>query len=94
MEGTCGKTILGGERPSEKFWINNKSTDDREAIPGIVRNGIVVPQCKQSLADGTHVEIVVEPAVAPAALKADMDAWDGASDEAWAMIEQWEAEEQ
>jgi predicted DNA-binding antitoxin AbrB/MazE fold protein len=70
------------------------STDSRATIPGIVKNGVVVPQSKQSLAEGTHVEIIVEPTVVPAELKAEMDAWDGASDEAWAMIEKWEAEDQ
>jgi hypothetical protein len=40
------------------------------------------------------VEIVVEPASVSPKLQAEMDAWDGASDEAWTMIEQWEAEEQ
>ena len=70
------------------------STDSRATIPGIVKNGVVVPQSKQSLAEGTHVEIVVEPTVVPAELKTEMDVWDGASDEAWAMIEKWEAEDQ
>ena len=28
------------------------------------------------------------------ALKSELERWDKASDEAWAMIEQWEAEEQ
>lgn len=69
-------------------------TDSRATIPGIVRDGVVVPQSKQSLAEGTHVEIVVEPASVSPKLQAEMDAWDGASDEAWTMIEQWEAEEQ
>lgn len=70
------------------------STDSRASIPGIVKNGVVVPQSREPLAEGTHVEIVVEPAGIPEELRAEMQAWDNASDEAWAMIEKWEAEEQ
>ena len=69
-------------------------TDNRASIPGIVKNGVVVPQSNQALAEGTHVEIVVEPTTIPAELQAEMKAWDQASDEAWEMIEKWEAEEQ
>ena len=70
------------------------STDSRASIPGIVKNGVVVPQSREPLAEGTHVEIVVEPACIPEELRVEMQAWDSASDEAWAMIEKWEAEEQ
>ncbi|QDV15122.1 hypothetical protein CA51_50340 [Rosistilla oblonga] len=70
------------------------STDSRASIPGIVKDGVIVPQATQQLAEGTHVEIVVEPESIPAELRAEMQAWDQASDEAWAMIEKWEAEEQ
>ena len=38
-------------------------------------------------------EILVEPAGIPDELRVEMQAWDKASDEAWAMIEKWEAEE-
>ncbi|WP_417740194.1 hypothetical protein [Rosistilla oblonga] len=69
------------------------STDSRASIPGIVKDGVIVPQASQQLAEGTHVEIVVEPESIPAELRAEMQAWDQASDEAWAMIEKWEAEE-
>ncbi len=70
------------------------STDSRASIPGIVKNGVVVPQSNQKLTEGTHVEIVVEPHSIPPELQEELDAWDRASDEAWAMIDQWEAEEQ
>ncbi|QDV56726.1 hypothetical protein [Rosistilla oblonga] len=70
------------------------SKDSRASIPGIVKDGVIVPQASQQLAEGTHVEIVVEPESIPAELRAEMLAWDQASDEAWAMIEKWEAEEQ
>jgi hypothetical protein len=70
------------------------STDSRASIPGIVKNGVVVPQSREPLAEGTHVEIIVEPAAIPEELRIELQAWDNASDEAWAMIEKWEAEEQ
>lgn len=70
------------------------STDSSESIPGIVKNGVVVPQSREPLAEGTHVEIVVDPSRIPEELRAEIKAWDSASDEAWAMIEKWEAEEQ
>ncbi len=70
------------------------STDIRASIPGIVKNGVVVPQTHAQLAEGTHVEIVVEPTAISPELRAEMQAWDHASDEAWAMIDEWEAEEQ
>lgn len=70
------------------------STEIRASIPGIVKNGVVVPQSHEHLAEGTHVEIVVEPTAIPPELRAELQVWDQASDEAWAMIEKWEAEEQ
>ncbi len=69
------------------------STDSRASILGIVKNGVVVPQVNQPLEEGMHVEIVIEPEAMSAELKQELQAWDQASDEAWAMIEKWEAEE-
>jgi len=69
------------------------STHTPASIPGIVKNGVVVPQTDASLAEGTHVEIMLEPAILPAELRAEIQAWDQVSDEAWAMIDKWEAEE-
>lgn len=86
--------MLGGECAIGSVWSIEMSTDSRASIPGIVKNGVVVPQAKQQLAEGTHVEIIVEPEAMSAELKQELQAWDQASDEAWAMIEKWEAEEQ
>jgi hypothetical protein len=66
---------------------------ERIVIPGIVKNGMVVPQNDTLLPDGTHVDILVGPADVTPELKSELDQWDKASDEAWAMIEHWEAEE-
>jgi hypothetical protein len=63
-------------------------------IPGIVKNGVVVPQNDTPLPDGAHVGILIGPMEVTPALGSELDQWDKASDEAWAMIDQWEAEEQ
>jgi hypothetical protein len=67
---------------------------ERVVIPGIVKNGVVVPQNDTPLPDGAHVEILLSPAEVPPELQSELAQWDKASDEAWAMIDEWEAEEQ
>lgn len=66
---------------------------ERVVIPGIVKNGIVVPQNDTPLPDGAHVDILISPADVTPELKSELDQWEKASDEAWAMMDQWEAEE-
>ena len=61
-------------------------------IPGIVRDGVVVPQSDHRIPEGTHVEIRLDPGKIPSALRAEIEAWDKASDEAWAWIEAMESE--
>ncbi len=68
------------------------ATENFTSIPGIVRNGVVVPQSNAALREGAHVEIVFEPSGAPPELLSEIVAWDRASDEAWVMIDQWESE--
>ena len=67
---------------------------ERVVIPGIVKNGVVVPQNDTPLPDGVHVDILIGPADVTPELQCELDQWDKASDEAWAMIDQWEVEEQ
>ncbi len=67
---------------------------DRVVIPGIVKNGLVVPQSDTPLPDGTHVDIVITPADMSPELQAELVQWDQASEKAWAMIDEWEAEQQ
>ncbi len=68
---------------------------DRVVIAGVVRNGLVVPQGSVPLPEGAIVNIVVPSSAAELTpeLKAELDAWDRAGDEAWALIDQWEREE-
>jgi hypothetical protein len=66
---------------------------ERFVIPGIVKNGVVVPQNDTPLPDGARVDILISPTDVTPALEAELDQWNKASDEAWAMIDRWEAEE-
>ncbi|MFM8261960.1 MAG: hypothetical protein ACKN9S_06740 [Pirellula sp.] len=63
-------------------------------IPGIVRDGVVVPQTNHRIPEGAHVEIRLDPGEIPPTLKAEIEAWDKASDEAWSWIETMESEPQ
>jgi hypothetical protein len=66
---------------------------ERLVIPGIVKNGLVVPQSDTPLPDGAHVDIILGSADIPPELQAELAQWEKASDEAWAMIDEWEVEE-
>jgi hypothetical protein len=66
---------------------------DRIVILGVVKNGLVVPQSEAPLPDGANVDIVMTSADVTPELKAEWDQWKQASDEAWAMIDEWEAQE-
>ncbi len=61
-------------------------------IPGIVRNGVVVPQTNQPLPEGAHVEIRLEPVDMSQSLLSEIQSWDAASDESWNLIDELEAE--
>jgi hypothetical protein len=60
----------------------------RVVIPGIVKNGLVVPQNDTPLPEGAHVDILIEPAEMTPELQAEFAPWEQASDEAWTMIDQ------
>ena len=68
---------------------------ERMVIPGLVKNGLVVPQGPIPLPEGAQVEIVIpssSPELTPE-VRAEFDAWERVGDEAWALIDQWEREE-
>lgn len=67
---------------------------DNRIIPGIVKNGVVVPQANSELPDGAHVNIVLQPAKMPQELKEELQAWQRAGDQAWQLIDKWESEKQ
>ncbi len=59
---------------------------ERVYISGIVRNGVVIPEEGVELPEGSHVEILTSPI--PPELQAELDAWEAASDEDMAALEQ------
>lgn len=68
-------------------------SEKRFMIPGIVQNGMVVPQGEASLPEGAHVGIVLGPPQVTPELEAEFGQWEQASDEAWARIDEWEKDE-
>jgi predicted DNA-binding antitoxin AbrB/MazE fold protein len=69
---------------------------ERVVIPGLVKNGLVVPLGPVLLPEGAQVEIVIPSLSSELTpeLRTEFDAWERVSDEAWALIDQWEREEQ
>jgi len=65
--------------------MDGQSERDRSGM-----DGVVVPQSNAALREGTHVEIVIESSGVPPELLSEIAMWDKASDESWAMIDQWE----
>ena len=80
------------DRAKVSLEVGNMATE-RVVIPGIVKNGVVVPQNDIPLPDGARVDILISPTDVTPELESELDQWDKASDEAWAMIDRWEAEE-
>ncbi len=67
---------------------------ERWVIPGIVRDGVAVPEQNMSLPEGIPVEIHIRQADLPLGIESELYQWDKASAEAWAMIDEWEVESQ
>jgi hypothetical protein len=65
----------------------------RVVVSGIVKNGLVVPQTDTPLPEGAHVDILIGPAEMTPELRAELAQWEQASDEAWTMMDQWEADD-
>ena len=63
-------------------------------VDGVVRNSVVVPQPGARLSEGTHVRILVPGPSMPPALRAELEAWDRASEESWGLIDDLEREGQ
>ena len=66
---------------------------DNPIIPGIVKDGVIVPKSQNPLPEGTEVEIVIRDSAMTPELREELAAWQAAGDEAWAMIDQWEKED-
>ncbi len=63
---------------------------ERMRIHGVIRGGVVVPDTHLTLPEGTEVEIFFALTELPQELKDEFEAWNRASDNAWAMIDDWE----
>jgi hypothetical protein len=65
-------------------------------VPGTVKNGVVVPDKWSNLPEGAAVDIVLRQPVPeiPSELQDEFAAWEKLGDEAWAMIDEWEKEDQ
>lgn len=61
-------------------------------LKGVVRNGVIVFEAPWPLPDGTEVEFVVTRHVFTPEERAEWEAWERLGDEAWAMLDRWEAE--
>ena len=89
-----GEDRLQYERQVERrFYLEVEEVSQQIGIPGVVRNGLVVPQSKEPLPEGSHVEILLQPGEIPASLRLEIEAWDNASDESWNWIETLETDE-
>jgi hypothetical protein len=66
---------------------------ERVVIPGVIKNGLVVPQGEVALPEGVQVEILIPALELTPEWRAEFDAWERAGDEAWAQIDQWERED-
>ncbi len=62
-------------------------------LKGTVRAGVVVFESPTKLPEGTEVEVIVAPLPFTPEEAAEWEAWKGLRDDAWAMIDQWEKEE-
>jgi hypothetical protein len=65
-----------------------------QTLRGVVRGGVIVLEAPAVLPEGTEVTVVAPAAEVPAELREEFAAWERASDEAWAMIEDWERQDQ
>lgn len=60
---------------------------------GVVKDGVVVPAEGVKLPEGAAVTVTLSsPFVMDPELRAETEAWERVSDEAWAMIDTWERE--
>lgn len=69
-------------------------SDIATMIHGTVKNGVIVIETPSTLQEGDKVVIVKETVAEMAELARELAAWDRASDEAWAMIDELEKNEQ
>jgi hypothetical protein len=62
-------------------------------MKGVVRGGVVVFEAPTKLPEGTAVEVTVVPIPFTEEEAAEFAGWEKLGDEAWAMIDEWEKED-
>jgi|GEM_PF-1358417 len=62
-------------------------------LKGVVRGGVVVFESPTKLPEGTPVEVTVAPLPFTPEEAAEFAGWQQLGDEAWAMIDEWEKED-
>ena len=62
-------------------------------MKGVVRGGVVVFEAPTKLPEGTAVEVTVAPIPFTPEEAAEFAGWEKLGDEAWAMIDEWEKED-
>jgi hypothetical protein len=85
----CAREIHLGKRnePTSMAEVHNMATQ-RLVIPGIVKNGLAVPQNDTPLPESARVDILIEPAEVTPELQTELTQWEKASDEVWTIIDQ------
>ena len=63
---------------------------ERVRIHGVIRGGVVIPDTRVTIPEGTEVEISFVINELPRELQEEFEAWNRASDDSWAMMEEWE----
>jgi hypothetical protein len=61
---------------------------------GVVRNGVIVPDPGVSLPEGAEIDCRVMPLEFTPEERAEFAGWEKLGDEAWAMIDEWEKEDE
>jgi hypothetical protein len=74
--------------------LSIRAADSFMSMSRRIPNGVVVSQNDTPLPDGAHVEILMSPVEVPSELQSELNQWDKASNESWAMIDAWGAEDQ
>jgi hypothetical protein len=64
-----------------------------QVIRGVVLGGVIVFDAPYPLPDGTEVEFTVTRHVFTTEEQAEFEAWEKLGDEAWAMIDEWEKQD-
>jgi len=69
-------------------------SENRHMFKGVFRNGVIVPTIDFDMPDGAEVEFKINYFEFAPAEQVEFEMWATLGAEAWAMIDEWEAEEE